>query len=160
MSFGVQKSFRELNGMLLDDGAQYLYPALGWRHRSDRGGRVRPPGFAPKSNTHEKRGQHTFEQNTFINFFHMGPILGFFQSIRCHPRIPMDKRTFPTGFFFPSQSQQELPQTVFPTRNQQVGESTKFGREEPQGLRCLSMIWATCVVEDVSIYLDSLTLEF
>ena len=30
----------------------------------------------------------------------------------------------------------ERPQTVFPTRGQQVGDITNFVREEPQGLRC------------------------
>ena len=29
VSLGVQKNFREQNGMLIDNGAQYLYPALG-----------------------------------------------------------------------------------------------------------------------------------
>ena len=30
------------NDTVLDNGAQYLYPALGWRHRSHRGGSGRP----------------------------------------------------------------------------------------------------------------------
>ena len=78
-----------------------------------------------------------------------------------HPRIPIridlpfDARTsisnsvllhiqVPTEFFTLS-----LPQ----------GDKTDFVQEEPQGLRCLTKILATCVVEDVSEYLDILTLE-
>ena len=53
----------EQNGMPIDNVAQYLYPALGWRHRSRRGGRVRPRRSPARVrfevNTHEKRGQHT-----------------------------------------------------------------------------------------------------
>ena len=37
---------------------------------------------------------------------------------------------------------------------------TSFVREEPLGLRCLTKVLATCVVEDVSIHLDIQTLEF
>ena len=36
---GFQWSFREQHGK---QGAQYFYPALGWRLRSHRGGRGRP----------------------------------------------------------------------------------------------------------------------
>ena len=36
---------------------------------------------------------------------------------------------------------------------------TNFVREETLGLRCLTMILDTCVVEDVSIYLDTTTWE-
>ena len=35
-----------------------------------------------------------------------------------------------------------------------MGDHTDFAQEEPQDLQCLTMILATCVVEDVSICLD------
>ena len=53
--------------MLIDNVAQYLYPALSWRHRkpswwarADPGGH--PLGFRSEVNTHEKLCQQTFEQ--------------------------------------------------------------------------------------------------
>ena len=36
-----------------------------------------------------------------------------------------------------------------------MGVSTNFVREDPRGLQCLTMIWATHVVEDVNKCLDS-----
>ena len=48
---------------------------------------------------------------------------------------------------------------VFPTRARQVGDRTDFYREESLDLRCLTMLWAAYVVEEVSKYLDILTLE-
>ena len=41
-----------------------------------------------------------------------------------------------------------------------MGDHTDFVQEEPQDLQCSTRILATCVVEDVSKYLDILTLEF
>ena len=41
-----------------------------------------------------------------------------------------------------------------------MGDDTNFVHEEPDDLQCLTMIWATCVVEDVSKNLDILALEF
>ena len=41
-----------------------------------------------------------------------------------------------------------------------MGDHTNFAQEEPQDLQCLTMHLATCVVEDVSVYLDILTSEF
>ena len=37
---------------------------------------------------------------------------------------------------------------------------TNFAQEEPHGLQCLTMTSAVCVVEDLSIYMDTLSLEF
>ena len=48
---------------------------------------------------------------------------------------------------------------VVPTRGLRVGVRTNFV-QEPRGLQCLTKMWATCVMEDVSKYLDILTLEF
>ena len=51
----------------------------------------------------------------------------------------------------------KLLRTVFPTRGQQVDVLTNVVQEEPLDHQYLTMIWAICVVEVVSIYLDILT---
>ena len=51
-------------------------------------------------------------------------------------------------------------QMVFPTMIWHVDDHTDFVREEPLGLQYLTMIWATCVVKDVSGNQDILTLGF
>ena len=91
----------------------------------------------------------------------------FFQTFLCHPRIPTsvilvfdDKIDIPNSLLFPVQVPKELPQTVLPTIIRQVGDHAEFVQEEPVDLQCLTKILATCVVEDVSTYLDILTLEF
>ena len=71
----------------------------------------------------------------------------------------MNKQTSPVRYFFHIQVQPEIPQIVFPTRGQQVGDRTNFVREEPLDLSCLTKIVATCVVEDVSLYLGTVTLK-
>ena len=48
---------------------------------------------------------------------------------------------------------------VLPTIIQQVDDGTDFVQEGPLDLRCLTKVWATCEMEDVSKYLDILTLE-
>ena len=48
---------------------------------------------------------------------------------------------------------------VFPTIIRQVGDHAGIVQEEPQDLRWSTKILATCVLEDVSKYLDILTLE-
>ena len=53
----------------------------------------------------------------------------------------------------------ELVQNVFPTTIWQEGDHTDFVPEKTLGLRCLTKISATCVVVDVSKYLNILTLE-
>ena len=71
-----------------------------------------------------------------------------------------DQKDIPNSLLFPIQLPIKLPQIVFLTRGLQVGVRTGFVRELPLGPRCLTIIWAICVAEDVSIYLDTLTLEF
>ena len=61
---------------------------------------------------------------------------------------------------FRVQTPKELPQLFFSTRGQHMGVRTNFVREEPRCLESLTKILATCDVEDVSIYLVTLTLEF
>ena len=41
-----------------------------------------------------------------------------------------------------------------------MGDHVDFVQEEPLDLQCVTMILATCVEVDVSIYRDILTLEF
>ena len=84
-----------------------------------------------------------------------------------HPRIPTrtilvfdERKDVPKAALFSIQVPTELPRTVFPTRDQQIDVRINFVQEEPLDLQCLTMILAICVVEDVSIYLDILTLEF
>ena len=66
----------------------------------------------------------------------------------------------PNSVLPPIQAPAKLPRTVFPTRVQQVDVRINFVLEEPLDLQCLTIILATCVVEDVSKLLDILTLEF
>ena len=104
----------------------------------------------------------------FINFFHMGAIFHFFPDIlmsstqtdKISPCVPMNQQAFPIRYFSYTSFPFKLSRTVFPTRGQHVGVRTDVVPEEPLGLQCKTMILATCVVEDVSIYLDILTLEF
>ena len=91
----VQKSFRGQNGMpfrrnleivvervvldflhvvpigddtVHDNGAQYLCPALGWRLRSHRGWRVRPPlGVAPRSPRHAGGNAHLSNDTYWVD---------------------------------------------------------------------------------------------
>ena len=69
----------------------------------------------------------------------------------------MNQKTFPIRYFLPSIPMEPL-QIVFPG-GLQVGVRANFVREEPQGLRSLTMIWPFVSWDDVSIFLDILTLE-
>ena len=86
------------------------------------------------------------------------PFSAFFQPFSCHPRIPTrtilvfgEQKDIHNSAPSPIQVPIELPQIVFSTRGLQVGVHTSFVREEPLGLRSLTMIFALCVVEDGSI---------
>ena len=61
--------------------------------------------------------------------------------------------------FFARPSTSSIFQTVSPTISRQVGDHTDFVQEEPQGPQWSTKILATCVVEDVPIFLDILALE-
>ena len=54
----------------------------------------------------------------------------------------------------------EHPQSVFPTTILRMGVRVNFVREEPLDLQCLPMICAIYVMEDASIRLDIVTLNF
>ena len=91
----------------------------------------------------------------------------FFQPFWCHPRIPkrtilvFDEQNRHSQFgTFSHTSPNRTSSKCLSTRGQQAGDRTNFVQEEPLGLRCLTKIWATCVGEDVSIYLGIQTLEF
>ena len=71
-----------------------------------------------------------------------------------------EQTDIPNLVLFHIQVPKELLRTVFPTRGLQVDVRTNFVQAEPVDLQCLTMIWAICVVEDVSISLDTLTSEF
>ena len=71
-----------------------------------------------------------------------------------------EQKDIPNSVLLPIQAQAELPRTIFPTRDQQVGVRMNFVQEEPLDLQCWSMILAMYVVEDVSRYLDIPILEF
>ena len=101
----------------------------------------------------------------FINFFHMGAIFWFSPAIlissmktdKNNPCIRWTNKHSQFGNLVPSKIHWTI---VFPTRGLRVGVRTKFVQEEPLGLRCWTKILATCVVEEVPIYVDILTLEF
>ena len=63
----------------------------------------------------------------------------------------MKETYIPNSALLPIQVPLKLPQTFFPTRGLRVGDRTDFVQEVPLGLQCQTMIWAICVVEDVSI---------
>ena len=95
------------------------------------------------------------------------PYAASFQPLWCHPRTPkriilvFDAQTnIPNVVLFPIQVPVELPRIGFPTRGQQVDVRTNFVWEDPLGLQCLTKVWATSVVVDVSIRLDLPTSEF
>ena len=46
------------------------------------------------------------------------------------------------------------------TAIRRMDDRTSFVQEVPWDLQCLPVIWAICVVEDVSKHLDTLTSEF
>ena len=92
------------------------------------------------------------------------PYSASFQPTLCRPRIPIriilvfDEQTdIPNSPLFPILVPTQLLRTVFPMRDHQLGFRINFVREVPQDLQCLTMISATCVVEDVSLRLDFLT---
>ena len=60
----------------------------------------------------------------------------------------------------PIQVPTELFRLVSPAISGLVGDRTDFVHEEPLDLQCLPTSLAICVVEDVSIHLDNLTLQF
>ena len=71
-----------------------------------------------------------------------------------------EQKDFPSSVVSPSLVPIELLHFVFPTRSLQMGDHTHFVQEEPPGFRRLTKIWTTCVVEDVSMELNILTLDF
>ena len=72
----------------------------------------------------------------------------------------MNEKTFPIRYFFSFQVPVEFLETVFSPTILLIGDRTNFVQEEPLDLQFFLMILAICVVEDVSIRLDILTLEF
>ena len=90
----------------------------------------------------------------------------FVQSRFCHPRIRT--RTIlvsdaqigiPKSVLFIIQVPTELLRTVLPAISWQEGDHTDVVQEEPQDLRCSTMIWATCVVGRRIQISDILTVE-
>ena len=71
-----------------------------------------------------------------------------------------EQKDIPNPVRFPIQIPIELPRIVFFTIDEQMGVRTNFVQEIPPDLQCLTMISVICVVVDVSIRLDILTLEF
>ena len=95
------------------------------------------------------------------------PYAASFRPSVCHPRILTriilvfdEKTNIHNLVLFPIPVPIGLPRTVFPTRALQVDVRTGFVQEETQDLQCLTMILASCVVEDENLKLDILTLEF
>ena len=68
-----------------------------------------------------------------------------------------EQQDIPITVLLSIQVPSQLPQIVFPTRGQQGGTVQISFKRKPLGLQRLTMIWAICVVEDVSVHLD---LEF
>ena len=75
--------------------------------------------------------------------------------------LVFDEQTdIPSSVLFPHPSSKRTSRTVFPTKIEQVDVRLNFVQEEPMDLQCLTMILVICVENDVSIFLDILTLEF
>ena len=68
------------------------------------------------------------------------------------------QKTF-TIWNFPSRVPMKLSRIAFPMIVLSE-DRTDFAQEERLGLPCWTMIWAICVLVDVSKYLDILSLEF
>ena len=97
----------------------------------------------------------------------LDPYSAFFQPFWCQPRLPKrtifvfgEQKDMPSPKLFSPNSQQNFLNLSSPPQSGKLGVHTSFVQEEPLGLRCLTKILATGVGEDVSIYLDILTLEF
>ena len=72
----------------------------------------------------------------------------------------MNEHTFPVRNS-PSQVEIKLARTVFPMAIRQMDDRTNFVQEvPPQDLQLSPMIWAICVVENVSQHLDILISVF
>ena len=71
-----------------------------------------------------------------------------------------EQMDIPNSVPFPIRVPLKLLRILFSTSVQQVGVRTHFFQDEPLDLQCLTMIWAIYVVEDVSINVITLTLEF
>ena len=95
--------------------------------------------------------------NAFHEFLPRGSQKLFSQPCWCHPRKP-------TRTILVFDEQKSLPNSVLFTiqvhNNPANGCPCKFRSRSTLDLQCLPMIWAMCVVEDVSIRLDILTQEF
>ena len=73
----------------------------------------------------------------------------------------MNQQTFPMWYFFPIQAPQELPRHVSPITIVLRSEPHTFRSRGTRDLKCVCLprISSICVVEDVSIRLDILTVE-
>ena len=100
-------------------------------------------------------------------FFHIGSICCFFPSsfyiVHIHrqewsfSRLTNNHSQFET---FSNRILKELSRIAFPTIVLLKDDRTDFVQEERPGLRCWTMVLATCASVDVSKYLDIPTLEF
>ena len=70
------------------------------------------------------------------------------------------KQASPSLLLFPIQFPRKLFQIAFSTVKQQVSDHKDYAQREQPVLQCWTMIWATCVVVDVSRCLDTRTEEF
>ena len=104
----------------------------------------------------------------FIDLFHMGAILRFLPYIfmsstfsdKNNPCFLLNKQTFPIWYFFPSKLQVERPRNVFSHDNPAYECPYKFRSRRTTGSSMFAHDFGhLCVMKDVSIYLDILTLE-
>ena len=88
---------------------------------------------------------------SFIKFFLMENIFCSLAPFSCYSRKPPktilvfgEQTDIPNSVLFSIQVQIEFLQIVFPssTKGQQAGVRTRFVRQEPRVLQCLTMIWA------------------
>ena len=88
------------------------------------------------------------------------PYSASFQQFLCLILVCEEQKDIPNLVLFPIQVSIELPRIVCHSTILPMGVHVNFVQEVPQGLECLPMVWAICVVEDVSTRLDILTSEF
>ena len=84
-----------------------------------------------------------------INFFHIRAVFCFLPAIWMSSTYTdkVNKKDIPSSGLFSLPSPNRTSSSCLSHKSQQAGDHRNFTQEEPPGLRCLTKIWATCVVE-------------
>ena len=116
----------------------------------------RPRNGRPQPMFQSDRRSMPRTSTSFRSTFHIGSVFCVFPA----SFMSSTYTDIPNLVLFTIQVPIEPPRIVFPTTVLLRGVHVNFVQEVPRGLRCSPRISAICVVEDVSIRLDIVTLEF